>query len=70
MVLTGSEQYGGSCDKIICVRNMARNGAVVTIDDLNPSYFNSDYRITSFGWNKISSCPEHYKWLITLEAAD
>ncbi len=70
MVLTGSEQYGGSCDKIICVRNMARNGAIVTVSELNPNYFNGDYRITSFGWNKISEKPEHYKWILDLEAAD
>ncbi len=67
MVLTGSEVYAGSCDKIICMRNMARNGSVIAISGLPLGYFNGDYRINSFGWIKISEKPEHYKWILELE---
>jgi len=70
MVLTGRETGSTACDTIICVRNMARDGNIITISELNPNYFNGDYRIKSFGWNKISEKPEHYKWILDLEAAD
>jgi hypothetical protein len=69
MVLTGEEVYSGSCDKIICMRDMTRNGTVIIISGLNPVYFNGDYRINSFGWNEISEKPERYKWILELESA-
>ena len=69
MVLTGGEYGTGSCDTILCIRNMARDGNVITISELAPTYFNGDFRITSFGWNKISEKPERYKWMLELEAA-
>jgi hypothetical protein len=70
MVLTGGEVYTGSCDTILCIRNMARDGNIITISGLNPVYFNGDYRINSFGWNKISEKPERYKWILELESAN
>lgn len=75
MVLTGSMTDGNpdvtdACAQIMCVRDMTRNGAVVTISGLNPIYFNGDYRINSFGWNKISEKPENYDWILELEAAN
>lgn len=70
MLLIGSEQYAGSCDIIICVRNMARNGTIITVSGLSLDYFNGDYRIRSFGWDKISEKPEHYKWILDLEDAN
>lgn len=70
MVLVGEEMYDGSCDTILCVRGLARNGAVVTIAGLTTGYFNGDFRIRQFGWNKISEKPEHYEWILDLESAD
>jgi len=70
MVLTGTENGANACDTILCVRNMARNGAAVTISTLSPTYFNGNYRIRQFGWNKISSKPKHYRWILSLEQAD
>lgn len=67
MVLIGSEVYTSSCDTILCVRDMARNGSVVTISGLSLGYFNGNYRINQFGWKKISEKPEHYEWIIQLE---
>ena len=67
MVLTGSEQYTDAYKHIICIRDMARIGETITITGLSLDYFNGDYRITSFGWNKISEKPEHYKWILELE---
>jgi len=58
-----------ACAQIICVRNMTRDGTVVTISGLNPTYFNGEYRINSFGWNKISEKPENYDWILELESA-
>ena len=55
------------CTKIQRIREMGRSNAPVTISGLNPCYFNGDYRITSFGWNKISEKPEHYKFILELE---
>jgi hypothetical protein len=74
MVLTGGITNGNpdvtdACTQIICVRDMARDGTVVTISGLNPVYFNGSYRINSFGWNKISEKPENYKWILELESA-
>jgi len=70
MVLTGTENGTSACDTILCVRNMARNGATVTVSTLSPTYFNGNYRIRQFGWNKISSKPKHYHWILSLEQAD
>jgi len=70
MVLTGVENGASACDTILCVRNMARNGAAVTVGTLSPTYFNGNYRIRQFGWNKISSKPRHYRWILSLEQAD
>jgi hypothetical protein len=67
MVLTGSEVYSDSCDHIMCIRDMARHGNVVTISGLSLGYFNGIYRIRQFGWKKISEKPEHYKWILGLE---
>ena len=67
MVLTGRETGSAACDTIICIRNMARDGNIITISELNPKYFNGDYRIKSFGWNEISEKPSHFKWILELE---
>lgn len=69
-VFTGSEMNSGACNRIICTRDLARNGAIVTITGLSLGYYNGSYRIRSFGWNKISEKPEHYKWVLDLEQAD
>jgi hypothetical protein len=75
MVLTGGITDGSpdvtdACTQIICVRDMTRNGAVVTISGLNPVYFNGDYRINQFGWKKIGEKPENYDWILQLESAN
>lgn len=59
-----------ACSQIICVRDMARNGSVVAISKLVPLHFSGDYRINSFGWDKVSSRPENYRWILELEDAD
>ena len=59
-----------TCEKVLCVRDMARDGAVIIIAGLSPAYFNGNFRITQFGWEKISEKPEHYKWIMSLEQAD
>ena len=70
MVLTGSEAYTGSCDRILCIREMARNGTVVEVAGLSLGYFNGEYRINQFGWRKIGEKPEKYDWVIDLESAN
>ena len=75
MVLKGIEYYDANsnptpCDRILCMRNMGKNGAEVTISGLNPTYFNGIYRIRQFGWNKVSEKPELYKWILELEDAE
>ena len=67
MVLTGTEAFSGACAKIVCARNIARNGSTVVITGFSLEYFNGSYKIRSFGWNKISEKPEHYKWIMELE---
>lgn len=70
---TQQENYidiADACAQIICIRDMTRDGAVVAISKLNPVYFNGDYRINSFGWNKISEKPENYDWILELESAN
>jgi hypothetical protein len=62
--------YINACTQIICVRNMTRDGTIVTIGGLNPVYFNGDYRINQFGWKKISEKPENYEWILQLESAN
>ena len=70
MVLTGAENGTSSCSTILCVRNMARNGATITVSGLTPSYYNGDYTIRQFGWNEVGKKPRHYKWILSLESAD
>lgn len=70
MVLSGAENGTSSCSTILCVRNMARDGAMITVSGLTPSYYNGDYRIKQFGWRKIGEKPKHYKWILALENAD
>ena len=67
LVVTGSEYYTDSCDRVICVRDMARIGEPVTITGFSLGYFNGTYRIKQFGWKKVSEKPEHYEWIIALE---
>lgn len=67
MVLTGTEAFSGACAKVVCARNIARNGSTVVITGFSLGYFNGSYKIRSFGWNKISEKPEHYKWIMELE---
>ena len=74
MVLTGGITDGNPdvidvCFQIICVRDMTRDGTIITISGLNPVYFNGEYRINSFGWNKIGEKPENYEWILELESA-
>ena len=60
-------KHNAPCCRILCVRDMARNGATVDIAGLNPTYFNGTYHIRQFGWKKISEKPEHYEWILSLE---
>jgi hypothetical protein len=55
--------------RILCVRDMARNGEIIDINELTPTYFNGSYRITSFGWKNINKKPENYDWILELECA-
>ena len=70
MTLTGGENGSTACDTIICIRNMARDGNIITISELSPTYFNGEYRIRSFGWNEISEKPSHFKWILEVESTD
>lgn len=70
MMLAGSEMYDGSCDRVLCARDMARNGQIVVIAGLSLGYFNGNYRMNQFGWKKISEKPEHYEWIMQLEDAE
>lgn len=67
MVLTGTEMNSGACSRILCARDIGRNGSTVSITGFSLGYFNGSYKIRSFGWNKISEKPEHYKWIMELE---
>jgi len=70
MVLTGMEYGSESCDRILCVRNMGLDGSVVTLSELGFAEFNGKFRIRSFGWDKISDKPLHYKWILELEDSE
>ena len=77
IVLKGMEfEQGGICDvdcpceRITCIRDMAKNGAVVTLAGLGFAAFNGEYRITQFGWNETSERPQVYEWILSLQDAD
>lgn len=70
-VMKGMEYYNSSCanpgDRISCIKDLGKNGATITIEDLDMPCFNGDYKIRSFGWKLISNCPETYEWILELE---
>ena len=77
IVLKGMEfEQGGVCDvdcpceRITCVRNMAKNGAAVTLAGLGFAAFNGNYRITQFGWKEVSERPQVYEWILQLQDSD
>jgi len=67
MVLEGYEYASGADDRIVCIRDMGRNGNVVTISGFSNEYYNTTYRIASFGWKLVSKLPLHYKWILELQ---
>ncbi|MCK4328497.1 hypothetical protein KAX02_01515 [candidate division WOR-3 bacterium] len=67
MVLEGYEYGSGADDRIICVRDMGRDGNVITIDGFSNNYFNTNYRIASYGWKLVSKLPLYYKWILELQ---
>ena len=72
MVLTGSEWYDGSsctdpCANIECIRQMAENGADVTVSGLGDWLWNGVYKIRSIGWTIVTEKPARYDWIIELE---
>lgn len=70
MVLTGTQCSFDACDVILCVRNMGLDGSIVALSGLGFAEFNGDFRIRSFGWNKISDKPLHYKYILELEDSE
>jgi hypothetical protein len=74
MVLTGMEfqtdAEGGyaPCERVQCVRAMAKVGNTITVSNLEGlTSFNGNYKIRSFGWRHISETPEVYEWILELE---
>jgi len=76
LVLQGGEyefdtQFSDSpCDRIQCVRDMGKDGNIITLSGLSFTSWNGDYRIRSFGWKHVSEKPEYYTWQLELEAAE
>jgi hypothetical protein len=69
-VMRGMEYlYDGETpsSKINTIRNYARNGATITISDLDMYCYNGDYKIRSFGWKLVSKKPEVFEWILELE---
>jgi hypothetical protein len=75
MVLSGCEYSGDTqhsttpCERIECIKEMGKNGGIVTIEDLGALY-DGEYRIRSFGWTMRSKSPAVYDWILELEAAE
>lgn len=67
IVMKGTEYGNGACDRILCIEEMAENKDPITISGLTGSWWNKEYRILSFGYNKITECPEVYNWILELE---
>ena len=70
MVLTGMEYGTEACNRIKCVRDMGKDGSPVTISGLGFAEFNGEFRIRSFGWQKVSDRPLHYNWILELEDSE
>ena len=76
LVLQGGEyefdsQFSDSpCDRVQCVRDMGKDGNIITLSGLSFTAWNEDYRIRSFGWKHVSEKPEYYTWQLELEAAE
>lgn len=75
LVMKGMEFYDkDDCTdpdtRITNIRTMGRNGATVTISDLDMYCYLGDYKIRSFGWKLISNCPKVYEWILELEDTD
>lgn len=70
-IMKGMEWYSSTCTnpgvRIDTIRQYAKNGATITIDDMDMPCFNGDYKIRSFGWKLVSNCPETYQWILELE---
>lgn len=67
MVLEGYEYGSGADDRIICVRDMGRDGNVISIAGFSNDYHNTTYRIASYGWKLVSKLPLYYKWILELQ---
>ena len=67
MVLEGYEYASGADDRIKCIRDMGRDGNIITVDGFINMFHNTTYRIASFGWKLVSKLPLHYKWIIELQ---
>ena len=74
LVLRGKEWVNSSCTnpcaRITCVRDLGKNGATISIDDIQPEYFQGTYRIRSFGWKQVAKAPVVFEWLLELEDDD
>lgn len=67
VVMQGKEWGEDACDTMLCVRAMAENGDPVDVTGLTGTWWNSEFRIASFGYRKLTDYPELYEWIIELE---
>ena len=59
--------HDDSCCHLQCIEAMAKQGDPVTLSGFSYSDYNDEYRILSFGWQKISALPVYYAWILELE---
>lgn len=66
MVITGTEYGSDACEKIECVKGVAKYGGDITTNGLG-GRFDSTFKILSVGWQKITDKPLTFDWIIELE---
>ena len=70
LVLRGKEYENSACSTIVTAREMAENGATITVTGLSFAAWNRDYKIRSFGWKRVSKKPDTWEWILELEEDD
>lgn len=67
MVMSGILYSDTACTTIQCVRDLAESGTTIALSGLGSNNYDREFKIISFGWQKISDKPLAYDWILELE---
>jgi hypothetical protein len=56
-----------ACDRLKCIDAMGRDGNPIVLSGFSFTPWNKTYRLLSFGYKKIQSCPALFEYIIELE---